>query len=52
MKWAIKLNAYTLTYVPLRAMKGQVLADFVTQHPCIPINDVFKLANNYVNLQP
>lgn len=32
MKWAIKLNAFALTYVPLLTMKGKVLADFITQH--------------------
>ena len=50
MKWAIKLNVYALTYVPLWAMKGQVLADFITQNPRIPIADVVELANNYVSL--
>ena len=29
MKWAIKLNAFALKYVPLMAMKGQVLVDFL-----------------------
>ena len=29
MKWAIKLNAFALKYVPLKAMKGQVLTDFL-----------------------
>ena len=52
MKWVIKLNAYALTYVPLWEMKGQVLGNFITQHPCIPIDDVVEMANNYVSLQP
>ena len=52
MKWAIKLNAYTLTCIPLWAMKGHVLADFITQHPCIPIDDVAELGDHYVSLQP
>ena len=36
-KVAIKLNAFTLRYVPLEAMKGQVLADFLAEHQCIEI---------------
>lgn len=35
MKLTIKLNAYSLVYVPLQAMKGKVHADFTTQHLCI-----------------
>ena len=52
MKWAIMLNAYALTFIPLWALKGQALADFVTQHPCIPIDEVSEFTNNYVSLQP
>ena len=33
-------------------MQGQVLADLITQHPCVLIDDVAKLANNYASLQP
>jgi len=51
MKLTIKLNVYALTYVPLWALKGQVLANFVTQHPHVQVNDVSELANNYVSLQ-
>ena len=55
MEWEIKLNAYSLTYnliLPLCAIKGQVLANFITHHPSIPIIDVSVWANNYVGLQP
>ena len=33
MKWAIKLNAFPLKYVPLKVVKGQALADFLAEHP-------------------
>nr|GEW61442.1 hypothetical protein [Tanacetum cinerariifolium] len=36
-KWAIKLGAYGITYVPRVAIKGQVLADFLANTP-IEIN--------------
>nr|GEU82994.1 hypothetical protein [Tanacetum cinerariifolium] len=32
-KWAIKLGAYGITYVPRVAVKGQVLADFLAETP-------------------
>jgi hypothetical protein len=31
-KWAYALIEYDLTYEPLRALKGQVLADFIVEH--------------------
>jgi hypothetical protein len=31
-KWAYALIEYNLTYEPLRALKGQVLADFIVKH--------------------
>ena len=39
MKWAIKLNAFTLKYVPLKAIKGQVLVDFLAQHPYVEVQN-------------
>jgi len=50
VKWEIKLNFYALTYVPLRVMNEQVLVDFVTQHPCVQVDDASEVANNYVSL--
>ncbi|GKE73368.1 reverse transcriptase domain-containing protein [Tanacetum coccineum] len=32
-KWAVKLGAYGITYVPRVAVKGQVLADFLADTP-------------------
>lgn len=31
-KWALALTAFSLTYMPLRVMKGQIVADFVVDH--------------------
>ncbi|CAJ2644769.1 unnamed protein product [Trifolium pratense] len=31
-KWALALTEYSLTYQPLRAVKGQVVADFLVDH--------------------
>ena len=39
MKWAIKLNVFALKYVPLRVVKGQPLADFLAERPCVDIQD-------------
>ena len=33
-------------------IEGVTLADFITQHSCVPVDDVVELANNYVSLQP
>ncbi|XP_038875075.1 uncharacterized protein LOC120067603 [Benincasa hispida] len=32
-KWAIMLQQYDIVYVPQRAVKGQVLVDFLAEHP-------------------
>ncbi|XP_070667534.1 uncharacterized protein [Malus domestica] len=32
-KWALFLNQYEIIYVPAKAVKGQALADFLTDHP-------------------
>ncbi|XP_050222280.1 uncharacterized protein LOC126672372 [Mercurialis annua] len=34
-KWAIEMSEFTLVYVPQRAVKGQVLVDFLADHPGI-----------------
>ncbi|KAK2366564.1 hypothetical protein QL285_079929 [Trifolium repens] len=31
-KWALVLTEYSLTYKPLRAVKGQIVADFLAEH--------------------
>ncbi|XP_050233204.1 uncharacterized protein LOC126681693 [Mercurialis annua] len=36
-KWAIAMSKFTLVYVPQRAVKGQVLADFLADHPGITL---------------
>lgn len=40
-RWAIRLMGYDITFRPQRAMKGQVLADFLASHPILtnsPLN--------------
>ncbi|KAM1721687.1 hypothetical protein ACFX12_023194 [Malus domestica] len=32
-KWTMELSEFSLQYVPQNAVKGQALADFLTQHP-------------------
>ncbi|XP_050221468.1 uncharacterized protein LOC126671723 [Mercurialis annua] len=38
-KWAIVMSEFTLVYVPQRAVKGQVLADFLADHPGITLRE-------------
>ncbi|XP_058784383.1 uncharacterized protein LOC131659176 [Vicia villosa] len=44
-KWALALTEYSLTYAPLKAMKGQVVADFLD-------HSVVAVPQNYVDLVP
>src|SRR6266487_1711157 len=34
-KWALALTEYALTYKPLKAVKGQIVADFIVDHSII-----------------
>ncbi|CAL8083348.1 unnamed protein product [Prunus armeniaca] len=34
-KWALLLNQYEIIYTPARAVKGQVVADFLADHPIL-----------------
>ncbi|XP_050233029.1 uncharacterized protein LOC126681530 [Mercurialis annua] len=38
-KWAIAMSEFTLVYVPQRAVKGQLLADFLADHPGITLKE-------------
>ena len=51
-KWTIKLNAFALKYVPLRAIKGQAIADFLAEHPYVDIQDPMDNCQRYVHLEP
>lgn len=42
-KWAVLLQQYDLEYVPQKAIKGQVLADFLATHPAL---DTFLLVRD------
>jgi hypothetical protein len=46
-KWAYTLIEYDLTYEPLRALKGQVLADFIVEHGIELGNEI-----NYLTFTP
>ena len=37
-KWMLALTEFSLQYIPEKAVKGQVLADFLVDHPCLAIN--------------
>jgi ribonuclease HI len=45
-KWALALTEYSLTYKPLKAVKGQIVADFITDH------SVIEVPVDYVELEP
>ena len=45
-KWALALTEYSLTFMPLKAVKGQVVADFIVDHS-IQVEDI-----NYVEIEP
>lgn len=45
-KWALALTEYSLIYMPLKATKGQVVADFTVDH------SVFENSQNYLELEP
>ncbi|XP_050217512.1 uncharacterized protein LOC126668350 [Mercurialis annua] len=38
-KWAVLMSEFTLVYVPQKAVKGQVLADFLSDHPGVDIKE-------------
>ncbi|KAK2407622.1 hypothetical protein QL285_043225 [Trifolium repens] len=45
-KWALALTEYSLTYKPLKAVKGQIVADFIVDHSLV------KMQQEYVDIQP
>ena len=40
-KWALALTEYSLTYMPLKAMKGQIVADFLVDHLMVAMPEFF-----------
>ncbi|KAK2395721.1 hypothetical protein QL285_057430 [Trifolium repens] len=45
-KWALALTEYSLSYKPLNAVKGQIVADFIVDHSLI------EMPQDYVDIQP
>jgi hypothetical protein len=46
-KWAYALIEYDLAYEPLKAMKGQVVSDFILEHW---IDDAYTLDISYLTV--
>ena len=46
-KWALALTEYSLTFMPLRAVKGQVISDFIVDHSLIE-----ETVMGYIEMQP
>ncbi|XP_058202628.1 uncharacterized protein LOC131317065 [Rhododendron vialii] len=38
-KWSLALMEFSFCYVPQKAVKGQALADFLVDHPCLEVNN-------------
>src|SRR4051812_39200660 len=38
-KWALALTGFYLTYVPLKAMKGKIVADFIVEHGLVELSE-------------
>lgn len=45
-KWALALTEYSLTYMPLIVVKGQVVADFIVDH------SITENTLDYLELEP
>lgn len=40
-KWALALTEYSLTYCPLKVVKGQIVADFIVNHSVVEAMEVY-----------
>ncbi|KAK2410415.1 hypothetical protein QL285_045778 [Trifolium repens] len=45
-KWALALTEYSLTYKPLKAVKGKIVAGFIVDHSLV------EMPQEYVDIQP
>ncbi|XP_050891471.1 uncharacterized protein LOC127096990 [Lathyrus oleraceus] len=45
-KWVLALTGYSLTYMPLKAVKGQAVADFIVDH------SIVQNSLNYLEFEP
>ena len=48
-KWMLALTEFSLEYVPAKAIKGQIVVDFLVDHPCL---DVENLEVNNIEIKP
>lgn len=52
IKWSLALIQFDLVYVSKNSVKGQALADFLADHPCLNIEqfeqELFKAWNAYI----
>ena len=46
-KWALAITEYSLTFMPLKAVKGQVICDFIVDHSLVE-----QTVMSYVEMQP
>ena len=58
-KWMLALTKFSLFYVPAKVVKGQMLANFLLDHPCVDIDQVDPLLSVdkgkedcYIELKP
>ena len=51
-KWAIELGEHNITYVPRKAIKAQVLADFIVEVPKQTVTEVNTAATEPSNPKP
>lgn len=40
-KWALAFTEYSLTYFPLKAVKGQIVADFIIDHSVVQTMEAY-----------
>lgn len=52
MKWALSLSAYSLNYLPLKAIKVHALANLLAQHPCVDPPYPFDKQVSYIGDKP
>ncbi|OMO89495.1 Retrotransposon gag protein [Corchorus capsularis] len=44
-KWCLALSEFSFKYIPQKAVKGQAIADFLADHPCLDLGEEFEDSN-------